>query len=287
LFLLPSIGIKNILIPTDFSENSWNAIKYAVSFFNGIPVSFYLLHVSLVEEVDEDACFYKYSDTIVDKKILYNPSEVLQAELIKAKKYDTSNKHQFYAIHEYVQFIEAIRKSVVEKNIDYIVMGTKGASQYNNSTLGSHTGSVITKVKCPILVVPEKAVYTAPSTVLLPTDFNLNFKNKVLNTIDDILKVKKATLSVLYISKSVKELSPLQKRNREVLQESLQDKIKSCYFISDQNIENAVDTFVKSKKVDMIAMVAKNLNFFQKILFKPTVEKISYHIEIPFLVLHE
>jgi hypothetical protein len=34
-------------------------------------------------------------------------------------------------------------------------------------------------------------------------------------------------------------------------------------------------------------MIAKNLNFFQRILFKPTVEEISYHTKVPFLVLHE
>ncbi|MFD2433355.1 hypothetical protein ACFSO9_07185 [Mesonia maritima] len=39
--------------------------------------------------------------------------------------------------------------------------------------------------------------------------------------------------------------------------------------------------------VQMIAMMAKNLNFFQHILFHPVAKKISYHKEIPFLVLHE
>ena len=39
--------------------------------------------------------------------------------------------------------------------------------------------------------------------------------------------------------------------------------------------------------IDFIAMVAKNINFYQRILFKPQVEKISYHINIPFLILHE
>jgi len=34
-------------------------------------------------------------------------------------------------------------------------------------------------------------------------------------------------------------------------------------------------------------MVAKNLNFLERILFKPKVEKISYHTTVPFLVLHE
>jgi hypothetical protein len=34
-------------------------------------------------------------------------------------------------------------------------------------------------------------------------------------------------------------------------------------------------------------MVAKNLNYFQRILFRPTVEELSYETDVPFLVLHE
>ena len=45
--------------------------------------------------------------------------------------------------------------------------------------------------------------------------------------------------------------------------------------------------FVESRNVDVIAMVAKNLNYFQQILFHTKVEEISYHTDIPFLVLHE
>ena len=38
--------MKHILIPTDFSENSHNAIQYAVEYFSDVPVRFYILHVS-------------------------------------------------------------------------------------------------------------------------------------------------------------------------------------------------------------------------------------------------
>ena len=37
----------------------------------------------------------------------------------------------------------------------------------------------------------------------------------------------------------------------------------------------------------MMIMIAKNLNYFQQILFHSKIEKISYHTNVPFLVLHE
>ena len=36
--------MKNILLPTDFSENSWNAIKYALQLFKNETCRFFLLN---------------------------------------------------------------------------------------------------------------------------------------------------------------------------------------------------------------------------------------------------
>lgn len=279
--------MKHILIPTDFSENARNAVKYAVSFFQDTPATFYLLHVSLAEDVNEENAYYKLSDDFGKEKIFYNPLKNLDAELKRAEAISTNSDHQFIAIHEYVDFIESIRRHVREKEIDYIIMGTKGASENNGEMVGTNTGNVITKVKCSILVIPRKATYHPLRTVVFPTDFNIFYKNRILNTITEILKVKNTSLSILYISKRVKELTSLQQKNRDFLQEHLEDKSHEIFFITDESMENAVDSFVKKNKADLIAMVAKNLNFFQRLFFKPTAEKISYHTKVPFLVLHE
>jgi hypothetical protein len=279
--------MNNILIPTDFSENSVNAIKYAISFFKEMEVNFYVLHVSLVNEMYEEECYYKDSDILLDQKTAIGPSDKLQIELQNIKSLTTNKKHSFYSILEYVQFIEAIRKCVVEKNIDCIVMGTKGASKYSNSVLGSHTADVFTRVKCNVLVIPEKARYSKPENIVFPTDFNIYYKNKLLNSLSEIIKSNAAKLSVLYISKKVRDLTPLQRKNRNYLKDYLHDKPHSFYFISNPNIDNAIEDFVSNASVDMIAMVAKNLNLFQRTLFQPIVAKISYHTKVPFLVLHE
>ena len=279
--------MNNILIPTDFSENSLNAIKYAISFFEEKDANFYVLHVSLLNEIDQEECYYRDSDVLLDHKTAISPADKLQTELQTIKNLSTNKKHHFYGILDYVQFIEAIRKCVLEKDIDYIVMGTKGASKFSKTVLGSHAADVITRVKCNVLVIPEKAKYSKPENIVFPTDFNIYYKNKLLKSLSDIIKANVAKLSVLYVSKKVQDLTPLQNKNRNFLEDYLQDKPHSFYFISNANIDNAIEDFVSERPVDMIAMVAKNLNLFQRTLFQPTVAKISYHTKIPFLVLHE
>ena len=43
--------MMNILLPTDFSENSRNAAAYALQFFKDTPCNFYLLHVLLYRQI--------------------------------------------------------------------------------------------------------------------------------------------------------------------------------------------------------------------------------------------
>ncbi|TSE06542.1 MULTISPECIES: universal stress protein [Aquimarina] len=278
--------MKNILIPTDFSENSWNAISYALSFFRKVNCNFYILHVSPFEEMIGGDSFYASKDTVIEKHT-HNNKEQMQSLLKSIEKLPLNTKHRFFTINEYIFFVDAIRKQIQEKNIDFIVMGTKGASGLKEKTIGSNTGDVITKVKCPVLVIPEKATYTKPKEIVFPTDYYMYYKSRVLNTISEILYMNNASLRVLHIAKKEQDLTTLQVKNKDFLDDSLDNLDHSFHFLSNTNMEEAVQCFIESREINMITMIAKNLNFFQRILFHPMVEKISYHTNIPFLVLHE
>ena len=278
--------MTNVLIPTDFSENAWNAIKYGVQFFENEPTNFYLLHVSLIElnSADHD---------VAANSIIYNPEnavgiiEHLKGVEKRIEETFPTTSHKFYLQQEHGFFIDGIRKTVVNKHIDFIVMGTKGATGLKEAIVGTRTSEVITRVKCPVLVVPEKAEYEPPKELAFPTDFNNYYKNKVLLTLAEIVEINQSAIRVLHVTKKEHPLTSPQKKNKNYLEDFLQGRIHSFHFLTSRNIENALQTFIKENNVNMIVMVAKNLNFVQRILFEPTVTKISYHTEIPFLVLHD
>ncbi|MDY8134938.1 universal stress protein [Aquimarina sp. 2201CG5-10] len=278
---------KNILIPTDFSENSWNAIVYALSFFKKVNCNVYILHVSSNEEITGAGVSLYDPKLMVITPVTHNQREQMSSFLKRIERLTLNTKHHFFPIYESLFFVDAVRKQVKEKSIDYIVMGTKGASGLKEKMVGSNTGDVITKVKCPVLVVPEKASYTLPKEIAFPTDYNLYYKRKILNTINEVITLTNASLRILHVSKKERDLTELQIKNKEFLDDELDNLEHSFHFLSNPDLEAAVQCFVESRDIDMITMVAKNLNFFQRILFHPTVEKISYHISIPFLVLHE
>lgn len=279
--------MKNILIPTDFSENSWNAIVYALHFFSESSCNFYLLHVNTVDTLVTTDSSYT-SNQKVSKELPVSPLKKLLEQTVERIKNSLSfnTNHRFFTIIDHDFIIDSIRNRVDEKKIDFIVMGTKGASGLKKCAIGSNTGNVIRKVKCTTLVVPENAKYVMPKEIAFPTDFSFFYPIETLQPIAATVEVNNATIRVLHINKHESELNEDQQKNKEYLNDYFSNYKHSFHFLTNKHIEDAVQKFVESKEVNLITMLAKNLNYFQKILFHPTVTEISYYKEIPFLVLH-
>jgi nucleotide-binding universal stress UspA family protein len=279
--------MKNILIPTDFSENSWNAIEYALNLYKKTSCNIYLLHVVRVTGyIGDDYGVLPTTETISD--VLVKDAK-LQLQHLKKRieKLPLNTKHNFISSTIYGLFINTIRDEVREKKIDIIVMGTKGASGFEEVVLGSNTGDVITKVQCPVLVVPEKAEFHKPREIAIPTDYNIFYSITVLDTILEMAHLYNSSIRILHVSKKNEILNDGQKKNKELLEEYFKGVDHSFHRVTSNKLEEAIDCFVESRAIDMLAMVAKHLNFFQQILFKPSVEQISYHTKTPFLVLHD
>ena len=276
-----------ILIPTDFSKNAWNALKYGLELFRKERCTIYLLHVNPLPPYSGAGTSIKASTQMLRETMLAESEKGLKELLEQINETIPNELHTFMTIALYDFFVDSIKREIQDKQIDLIIMGTKGASGLKKVSLGSNTGDVITKVKCPLLAVPEKASYKIPKDIAFPTDYYINYDIKVLDTLIGVVNRYGSNLRVLHITKRGEELTREQLQNKDFLHDYLRGVTHSFHTITGTKLETAVQCFVESRDIEMIAMVAKNLNFFQRILFRPAVEEISYHIEIPFLVLHE
>lgn len=280
--------MMNILLPTDFSENSWNAIVYAVKFLEKKSCNFFLLHVSKLNGLTQGDTPVILSQEAIENTYTKPSKKQLKAFLKRITTECSPNvKHKFYTLTDYNFFIESIRKHVKDKKIDMIIMGTKGASGLKEHIIGSNAGDIITKVKCKTLVVPENAKFNALREIAFPTDYSLTYDVGLLQPLYDVVKQYLASLRILHISYMKEELNNDQKNNRELLSDFFEGLDFSFHFLTNKKVKDAIQCFVESRDIDMIVMVAKNLNYFQQILFHSKVEKISYHTNVPFLVLHE
>lgn len=269
--------MKNILLPTDFSHNSRNAAAYALQFFRETPCTFHLLHVIPVPLGKLSATYLTTSPAIQEK---FN-------ELLNwLNSIKTNPQHRFTIAFKANFLIEAVRSQVLEKNIDLILMGTKGATNKEGAVIGRNTSDVMMKVKCPILAISENAVYKRPEEILFPTDYKIPYGGKMLNTLYDVVKSSKASVKVLELFTTDGEPTPEQKANKQLLQSFFApyEPLHQTYYPTRE--ENPEAIFGNDNKSDMIVMAAKNLNVCHKLLRNHQSNNIPFIRQLPLLILH-
>lgn len=278
--------MKNVLIPTDFSPNSWNAVEYAVRLFADRPCDFYILHVGDLEQSPIISNSFSISGEIYPPAIKTN----LKSFFKRTAPLALTKCHHFIALLEYGDFIDTIRKTVADKKIDLIVMGTQGTSGLKEGILGSNTGDVILKVSCNTLVVPNNAKFARPGKIAFPTDYNIFYSHSILEAISEIICQCDAQLQIVNILKKNGILNPEQEQNKAYLEDYLEELYSGSLdfrTITGTMVLNVIEKTVTDGNMDMIIMVAKNLNFLQQIFFDSTIKKLSFHSTIPLMIMHE
>jgi nucleotide-binding universal stress UspA family protein len=280
--------MKKILLPTDFSKNSLNAMVYALELFKDIPCKFYLLNVFKIPYLTNEVLMENDAHQLVKlEEGLYETSLKGMKDVLKKLKLKSSSNHKFELLSDYNFFINSLKKYVEAKNIDLIVMGTKGATGAKEIFMGSNTGDVIMKTECNVLAVPENAVFKEPNEITFPTDFRIPYKKEDIMPLIEIAEMYQSSIRVLLFSDKSNG-DEEQKFNKKSLKRYLGKINQTYHTLTNTDFEVALNCFTQSRgNIDMIAIIAKHYNFFQRLFFKPKVEELSFHTQIPLLVLHK
>ena len=276
--------MKNILLPTDFSVNAFNAMEYAVQLFKDEDATFHLLNTFTPIAYNIGNLGDGYS-TMITEEITRQNSEtgLLEIEKKLKEKYDNP-KHTFKRISSFNLLINEIMDVVKEEKIHAIVMGTKGATGAKEVFLGTNTMYTIKKVVCPVVAVPDNYTFNEIEEILFPTDFKFSMDNRYLPLLRSICTRHKSQLNVLnvYWGKPLEadledtkhKLAAYFKNNSIVFQQ-----------IEDVDISEAVEQFQIKKKTDFLVMVNNKHSFFENLLFKPVIKQMVYHTNVPFMVI--
>lgn len=276
--------MKNVLIPTDFSDNAMNALKYALELFKYERAEFYFLHAYEDEIYSDDSLLNKGAfEEVVDRVKEYS-QDYLKSFLEAAKTIAPNPKYTYHTISAYNSLIDEADKIVTAKNIDLIVMGTRGKSNDKKITFGSHTLQVLKYVQCPVLAIPEHYKYKQPRHIVFTTNFMIPYKRRELKLISEIATPYRAVIDLLYISKSDK-LSRRQEDNKTFIIEELPKTKVNFIVVDNKNMTNAIYIHMKENDTDLLVMVNTRRSFLENLLFASAVDKMTLHIDVPFLAL--
>lgn len=275
--------MKTVLIPTDFSENAWNAIQYAIQLFEKEECKFYILNAYQTGASNLVGRINKEHDTRLFRAIrdeaLYNLSEVLK----KSKSKSNIEKQEFKMLAIADSLINAIGRTVIEKNIDYIFMGTKGASGLKEVFIGSNTMKVIKEITfCSLIAVPEGYTFKKRNKIIFATGYEHLYEKYALLPMINIARLWDSKIIITHV-KSKDEITSEQRVAKKILEKKLKGITYTIVEVANSTeIIASINKIIEEEEnVGMVVILEYGHNLIEKITHKNIVKKWLFTPKYP------
>ena len=273
--------MRKVLIPTDFSDNASNAVKYTFDMFRGLDdIEYVLLNAYDVPHGGSNTMLVSITD------ILKKDSELGLKRCMEKMNMDPE-KHNVRTISMHGTLSSVIEEILKKEDFNLIVMGTLGAGGLKKVLLGSNTSDVVKKIKRPILIVPHAARFERPERILLTSDFKPIRRDLQIEQLKDFAGRMNSEIMVLNVHEERVKID-LEKAKITSGLDGLLKGIKTTYHdtISEDIIEG-IDEFITANNIKILAMIVRQLNFIDSIFHRSLTKEMAMHTHIPMLALHD
>lgn len=276
--------MTKILFPTDFSNVANNAFVHALGLAKLVHGELILLHTYEFPIMDNQFGLQNYKE-IYDTIELSNLDR-FKDELPKLRQIAIENGFESIKMSHILtdgDLLQSIKETVKKEKIDYVVMGTSGASGWMEKLLGTNTGEAITSLKVPVFSIPEGAKYSKIDTIGFTTRFREKDKVALQNVIK-IAKAAKAVVKCLYVETNESDNCAAIYQEWETL---FKDEPVQFFIIPSEYARETIEDFITSQEIDVLTMISYKRNFFQWLFTSSFTEKMATSSTIPILALHE
>ena len=277
--------MKNVLLPTDFSENSINAIKYAASFFKDSEVNFFVLNVQKTSEYTTSDLISSSANTSVYKAILDDNKKELNKLISTLKTENASEKFSFEALLDFDVFTDAVQQAVKSNKIDLIIMGTNGATGAKEVIFGSNTINVIRHSNCPLIAIPEDYSFKKIESVLFSINNQNRFTQSGIETLKEILIRYKSKLKILEIKEE--GVAPAGIKAKGSMEALFKDFEHTYHTLTGIRASAAISAFEQLFPIDLHAIFVEKESFFDRLLLGSETSRISYGSRVPLLIMRQ
>ena len=273
--------MKHILLLTDFSDTSKNAIDYALKFFEKDLCQFYVLHVHKMGSYTVDNLMLTAATENIYNSIIQEQKDALNTLISDIETTNDNSKHRFEALVDYDDFIDAINQIISIKNIDLVVIGSNGKTGAQEVIFGSNTLNVIRRVNCTTMVIPENYAFNENKDALLPLDCTDSLHGDALIELHKFIKDYNYKLHVLRITAEGDQCE-----YEFYDQSNLTAMAHQYYVVHDVPVHHATNSFVQIKNIGLTAIITHKEKFFHRFIKGSTTTKLNNSLHVPLLVLH-
>ena len=271
--------MKTLLVPTDFSTNANNALKYAADFAKAINNKILLLH-ALTPLVGK----HNMIPGIVAEDLAFEKKKsVTQLEKIRSKYV----KARISGLIEVGEPVDEIIKAAQKNRSQLIIMGTHGAKGLKRFLFGSNTSDVISKSSIPVLAIPQRYRFKKINTIVYASDLS-NTMNELKHIIP-IAKQLGATIEVLnlkYINgESDDKKLQIEKKIKALTYKKI--KLVEQKGTLEQTMIEQIKNYLTKRKPQILVMFPEEKAWFDSIFISSKTEELATQLKLPLLSIRK
>lgn len=268
--------IKNILVPTDFSDCSIRALQFGVKLAQKIDAHIQVVHALPLTMI--------YSDITVPQDLGYTEAQAV--DRFNEMKEDLPEletvTHSFLV--NSAATAEVVSETAVMRNADMVIMGTSGASGIDELLFGTNAFNTIKATDCPVLIIPEKADFVSPSSIGLAADYHNVPVKSVFEPLISLAKVYGATIHILNVSKS-NRIGEQESHQAKKFEQYFKNLHHTYHFEIEDDVEEGINNYISHHKIDLITIVKREHSLMEKLTKTNVLKKMVFHTHTPLLIL--
>lgn len=274
--------IDNILVPVDFSDCAKNALRTAIALAKKCEAKIHMVNAVHVHSPHPDITGGFIEEIVSDYETQVKESfEELESEIIELQDIP----------HEADRFVsyltDAIYTETLEKSIDLIVMGTRDEHGDVEHLLGTRATDVIETIPVPVLVVPESYQQHEFKKIGLAIEYDNTLLFQDFNILKLISTAFDAELLAFNISEDPSQITLNDQKVISKLKDYLVPANCSIRTVEASSITAGIKEFSRNHQLDMLAMIPKKYNFFERLFKKSITKAIAIDLDQPLLIIRE
>ncbi|MCF6157054.1 MAG: universal stress protein [wastewater metagenome] len=279
--------IKQILVPTDGSENSFTAADYAINIARIYNASIQGLFVKDVKILTGP--IIHDIGTSIGGMVPYGTFNQIVRQVLEAQADAALNQVEGKCNQSQVPFAREIREGVVSREIvksaekcDMIVMGKMGAhAEWRDVFLGTTVEFVVRQIHKPILITPSGY---KPFTRMLIAYDGSEYADRALRSGAEIAQAMKLPVTVVHVSANKDEASQIISKAKHFLEGyhlTVHTIIKGGYDHAGGILEVCND---EESRFDILVMGAYGHSRLQEMILGSATVRVMRFTDCPILL---
>lgn len=272
---------KQIIVTTDFTDSSRNALAYICSLIDSREYKLMLVHVYAMPVT------YTTEGVAVAaiKEAIDKAEDQLATEVQWVKDTHPDVDIEGRAIVG-GGFTETLKGIAAEHKTEMIVMGA--SDEYGNLwNWDDDILAALTQLPVPVLLVPRKTTYVPIKNIGFACDYRNFCAPHQIDVIKRLVNHTHAQLHVVHVSRTKPDNEEVKNENETTLQTALQETAPQYYELQDPNIIDAVTNFVQEKRLDFLIVIPHKHDIWYSIFHQSHTKQLAKLNNLPILALHD